>query len=439
MFRNHNAPGSVRRAMVGAAALVGVAALISACSTPADSDGSAGDSYSPPASDLSAELTYAFWDENQRAAIEANLKGFNELYPNIDVNLDVTPWSGYWTKVQTQASSDTLPDLFWLNGPNFQLYASNGKIDPITSVVDGGYIDTANYPAGLVDLYALDGVQYGVPKDFDTIGVWYNKAIFEQAGVDTPTADWTWDDLSDAANTISETLAADGIYGVAGGMDGQTTFYNTIFQAGGEIITDEGTSGYSSQAAKDGIQFWTDLIASGASPTIQQLTDTPADQWFTSGKLAMYYGGSWFRTAVKESSISDVADVAALPAGEEEAVVIHGVSNVVSANSDNKQAAHALQVYLASEDAQQQQGDLGAVIPAFNGTQAAFANSYPGVNLQVFLDQTANAKPYPVSLNAAAWEAVQYELLPDAFSGARPVAEVLDELAAEMNDLLAAE
>ncbi|CAN5213719.1 sugar ABC transporter substrate-binding protein [soil metagenome] len=436
----HNSSrGSARRALLGAASAIGLAALIAGCSTgggtPAASDG-----YTPPAKDLKAEITYAFWDETQKAAIEANVAGFNEEYPNIKVNLDVTPWEGYWTKVQTQASSDTLPDLFWLNGPNFQLYASNGKVEPITSEVDGGFIDPANYPAGLVDLYNLDGVQYGVPKDFDTIGLWYNKAIFEQAGVDTPTDDWTWDDLSTAANAISQKLSADGIYGVAGGMDGQTTYYNTIFQAGGEVVTDGGKgSGYDTPEDQAGIQFWTDLIGSGASPSIQQLTDTPADQWFTSGKVAMYYGGSWARTAVKGSSVADVADVAALPQGKKKAVVIHGVSNVVAANSQNKQAAQALQVYLASKVAQQQQGDMGAVIPAFNGTQQAFADSYPGVNLQVFLDQTADAKPYPVSKNSAAWGAVETKLLPDAFSGAVPVADVTKDLAAQMTDLLAKE
>ena len=438
MFRFSTASGRVRRAMTGALALVGVAALVSACSSPAGP--SASGDYTPPDKSLKAEITYSFWDDTQRAAIEANVKAFNKEYPDIKVNLDVTPWEGYWTKIQTQASSNTLPDLFWLNGPNFQLYASNGKIAPITSEVKGGFIDTANYPKGLVDLYKLDGVQYGVPKDFDTIGLWFNKAIFEQAGLDTPTDSWTWKDLSDAANTISEKLKDQGIYGVAGGMDGQTTFYNTIFQAGGDVVTKDGKgSGYSEKATQDGIQFWTDLIASGASPSMQQLTDTPGDQWFTSGKLAMYYGGSWFRTAVKESSVADVADVAALPTGKQQATVIHGVSNVVAANSKNKQAAEALQVYLASKEAQQQQGDMGAVIPAFNGTQQAFADSYPGVNLQVFLDETAYAKPYPVTKNTAAWEAVQTELLPDAFSGAKPVGDVTKDLATKMTDLLAKE
>ncbi|HZL06511.1 MAG TPA: extracellular solute-binding protein [Coriobacteriia bacterium] len=107
-----------RRAIVSAASVVALAALAVGCSGAESptSPTSANGAYVAPASDLTADITYAFWDETQKAAIEANVAGFNELYPNIKVNLDVTSWEGYWTKLQTQASSDTLADLFWLNG-----------------------------------------------------------------------------------------------------------------------------------------------------------------------------------------------------------------------------------------------------------------------------------------------------------------------------------
>lgn len=427
----------LRRATLALSLVAGIAAAITGCSTGGGGSTASSD-YAPPSKDTKATITYAFWDATQKKAIQANLEGFRAKYPNITVKLDVTPYATYWTKAQTQASSDTLPDLLWMNGPNFQLYASNGKLAPITSEVKGGYIDPKNYPSALVDLYKLDGVQYGVPKDFDTIGLWYNKAIFAKAGVDVPTADWTWQDLSTAANRISTALKGDGIYGVAGGMDGQTTYYNTIFQAGGSVV-DGKTSGYGTPAARQGISFWTDLIKSGASPSIQQLTDTSADQWFTSGKVAMYYGGSWFRGAISGSDVASDVQVAPLPQGKEKATVIHGVSNVVSANSKNIQAARALQVYLASKTAQKQQGDMGSIIPAFNGTQSSFANSLPGVDLQVFLDELAYAKPLPVSRNAAAWNALETKMLPDAFSGARPVPAVLNDLASQMTALLAKE
>ncbi|TXN32492.1 ABC transporter substrate-binding protein [Lacisediminihabitans profunda] len=430
-----------RRLLLGFMGVLGTAALVAGCSANSGSSTTtASSSYTAPDKNLSANITYALWDQTQKKAIDANIVEFNKAYPKIKVNVDVTPWTDYWTKLQTEASSNTLPDLFWLNGPNFQLYASNGKVEPITSVVKAGAIDPANYPKALDALYTLNGVEYGVPKDFDTIGLWYNKDLFQKAGVSVPTSSWTWADFNTAASTISQKLSKDGIYGAVAGMDGQTTYYNTIFQAGGSVLASDGKkSGYDSAATQKGIQFWTDLIASKGSPTMQQLTDTAADQWFVSGKAAMYWGGDWARSEIAASPIASSVNVAPLPAGEKKATVIHGVSNVVAAAGKHKQAAQALQVFLASKKAQQQQGDMGAIIPAFNGTQAAFAKSLPGVDLQVFLDELVYAQPLPTSKNTAAWNAFEAALLPDAFSGSKPVAATLKDLATQMNGALAKE
>jgi multiple sugar transport system substrate-binding protein len=425
-----------RRITAGVAAAAGLVLVLSGCS----SNGGSGNAseYSAPDKDLKASITYGLWDQNQVAAVKENVAAFNEEYPNIEVNVNVTPYAEYWTKLQTQASSDTLPDVFWMNGPNVGLYASNDQLEPIAGAVDAGDIELENYPESLVDLYNVNDTQYGVPKDFDTIGVWTNKALFEQAGVELPSEDWTWDEFQSTAAEISTKLADQGIYGAAGGMDGQTTYYNTILQAGGTVL-DGDKSGYASEESQAGIQFWTDLIASGASPDIQQLTDTTADQWFTSGKLAMYWGGSWFRSAFTDTELAANVTALPLPRGEEQATVIHGVSNVVSAASKNKQAAQAFQVFLASEEAQQQQGDAGAMIPAFTGTQDAFTASMPDANLQIFLDAVDYSQPLPVSNNSAAWNALETELLPQAFSGERPTEEVATELAEKMDAALAEE
>jgi multiple sugar transport system substrate-binding protein len=428
-----------RRRLISGLGILAAAALLAGCSSGGGTT-TASSGYTAPSKKASANITYALWDQTQVKAIKANLVGFNKLYPNIHVNIDVTPFADYWTKLQTEATSSTLPDLFWLNGPNAQLYESNGKVEPITAEVKAGAIKLANYPKALNSLYAVNGVQYGVPKDFDTIGLWYNTAIFKEAGVAVPTDTWTWDDFQTAAKTISQKLGAKGIYGAAAGMDGQTTYYNTIFQAGGSVVSANGkTSEYDSPATEKGIQFWTDLIASKGSPSIAQLTDTPADQWFVSGKVAMYQGGDWARSEIAASPVAKDVQVAPLPKGVKRATVIHGVSNAVAANSKHKQAAQALQVYLASKAAQLQQGNLGAVIPAFNGTQTAFASSMPGVNLQVFLDEVKNSVPLPSSKNTAAWNTFEANLLPQAFSGQQPVDTVLKQLTTQMNGALAKE
>lgn len=104
--------------LLRSASLAGVAAValtLSACGGGGDA---AEDGAEVAPTDAQAEITYAIWDENQKPAIDQNIKDFNETYPNIKVTVDLTPFQQYFTKLQTQGESRTLPDVFWMNGPN---------------------------------------------------------------------------------------------------------------------------------------------------------------------------------------------------------------------------------------------------------------------------------------------------------------------------------
>ena len=95
---------------------------------------------------------------------------------------------------------------------------------------------------------------------------------------------------------------------------------------------------------------------------------------------------------------------------------------------------------MGSEEAQLTQATMGAANPAFIGTNGAFVDSVPGWNLQSFIDSAEDyAVAYPVSKDTQRWNEQETALLPAAFSGERPVAEVAGELATKMNEILAAE
>ncbi|MGH3586908.1 MAG: ABC transporter substrate-binding protein [Pseudonocardia sp.] len=430
--------------LMRSASVAGVAAValtLAACSS--GGDAAEGGATAAP-TDAEAEITYAIWDENQKPAIDQNIKDFNEQYPNIKVTVDLTPYQQYFTKLQTQGESKTLPDVFWMNGPNVQLYAANDLLEPIDGLVDSGDLDPSKYPDALNELYTFEEAQYGVPKDFDTVALWYNKAIFEKAGVDLPTDDWTWDDFTTAANAISDKLAGQGTYGVVTELNsaGQSSYYDTILQAGGQVISDDGTtSGYDDPASIEGLQLWADLVADGASPKLEQMSDTKPNVWFNSGKAAMFWSGNWSVAEMKDSPNKDDFGTVRLPEGpEQRATVIHGLANVVAADSENKEAANAFLAYLGSEEAQRTQAEMGAANPAYTGTQQAFVDSEPGFGIDVFLESADEmAFPYPISKNTAAWNSLENELLPQAFSGKRPVEDVAKELADAMNEELAKE
>ena len=410
-------------ALTASLALVASAA---ACSSSSSSSSSGG----------KVTLDYAIWDQTQEPAMKQIVAAFEKQNPNIAVDIQVTPYADYFTKLQTAATGGAAPDVFWMNGPNFQLYASNGQLLSLSGLSG---VNDADYPSSMVSLYKYDGTQYGVPKDFDTVGLWYNKAIFKAAGVALPTSSWTWADFEAAAARLTD--KSKGVYGVGAELEGQEYYYNTIFQAGGTVISADGkSSGYDSAASISGLEFWTNLIKDGDSPSLAQMTDTAPIDMFESGKLAMYWGGSWDAVAFAANANTKTnADVTVLPEGVKRATVIHGLANVVYAKTAHPQEAEKFVSFLGSQQAANIEASTGTVIPAYNGTQQAWVKAYPQYDLQSFLDELSYAVPYPISKNTAAWNALEATYLTKAWDLSESVPEAAAQLASGMNAALAKE
>ncbi|MFG1819381.1 ABC transporter substrate-binding protein [Kribbella sp. NPDC049174] len=407
-------------AALGGGLLVGAAA----CGGGSDAGGEA------------ADLSYRIWDKNQQPAMQEIVDRFQAANPNIKVTVQLTPSAEYWTKMQADATAGSAPDVFWMNGPHAKFYAANGALLPLSDELAKNGVDLANYPEALTRIYSYQDKQYGVPKDFDTIGLWYNKKLFDAAKVKYPDETWTWQDVSSAAQKL--TNASKGVYGIAAPAFGQENYYNTIFQAGGHVISPDGkSSGYDQPAAIEGLQFWTDLMKTGVSPSLKSMTDTFPAQMFQSGKIAMYYAGSWNAVEfAKNNSIKNDIDVTVLPRGKRQAVVIHGLANVVSAKTEHPAQAAKFVAYLGSKEAADIQARTGTVIPAFNGTQEAWVASMPQYHLKSYLDQLAYAVPYPTSTNTDAWQAKEAEVLGPAWSGDKSASDAAHEMATLMNAAL---
>lgn len=424
-----------RRSFLAAVGATGAVATLAACGgdSTTEPDNGAGTELTP---DTEGTLTMFYWDKNQTPTVDANIKRFNETYPKIKVTTSIAAYRDYWTKLRTQAEGDQLPDVFWMNGPNIQLYASNGMLAPLDDLAD---VDWANYPQALVDLYTVDGVHHGVPKDYDTIAVFANKKLFEDAGVALPTGVWTWEEHNAAARQ----LAASGVYGLVGTIgsaDGQGSYYNTIAQAGGYIIKD-GKSGFADENSIRGLKFWSDLVADGTIPSLQVMSDTTPSTLFANGQAGMFWGGSWMVAAFAEqmASLDDVI-VLPLPKDTQQGTIIHGLSYVASAKSQNLAAAKALVQSMTTKEAAETEATNGTAIPAFNGTQQAWVDGKPGMQLDVFTTGAEEySVAYPVSKNTAAWNDLETQLLPDAFAGKVPMEEAAKQLAEQMDALLAKE
>ena len=425
-----------RRTVLAGLALGGLTAA--GCSNGGSGGGDGGD-VDITDTEMEATIEFAAWESD--FDWDAVIAGFNEKYPNITVQITKSPFKDFFTRLQTQASGNNLPDAFMMNGPNFQLYASNDIIVPFDRAVEDGELDFSNYPEAMAELYTYDGTPYAVPTSYDSIGLWYNEDLFEKAGVEVPTGEWTWEDLHEAAKEISEALKDEGVYGFAGGAYNQELFYNLIFQAGGAVLNEDATEAqYSSPGSREALQFLRDMVEDGSSPTIQTTADTSPDELFKSGKAAMVYGGSFRVQGYVDSAVGESIQVVPLPKGKERGVVLHGGAVVASAASDNAAAAAAFAVYHGSEEGQQIIGESGASIPAFQGTEQAYIDAHPEYDLEIFPESAEEyGFPYPVSANTQAWLEVESDMVPKILAGDLSVEEGTTQLDEKINALLAEE
>ena len=184
--------------------------------------------------DKKTHLTFQIWDVYQRPGMQAMCDAYTAKHPDVVIDVQATSWSEYWTKLEGSATSNTMPDIFWMHSNQMFKYADNGYLADCSEI-----IEEADYSEiAVANAKGSDGRVYGVPKDKDTIALLYNKELFDAAGVAYPTVDWTWDDLESASAQINEQT---GKYGYMAFSHDQIGYWNFVCQNGGQILNEEGT------------------------------------------------------------------------------------------------------------------------------------------------------------------------------------------------------
>ncbi len=147
-------------------------------------------------------LKLALWDANQKPVIESIISGFEKEHPGVKVIVEITPFSQYWTKLETAATGGQLQDIFWINAPNFTKYAKANMILPIQDLVENKTLNAEAFPQGMIKMYTYDNKLMAAPKDIDTTALWYNKELFDSLQLEHPNDNWTWDNMINTAREI---------------------------------------------------------------------------------------------------------------------------------------------------------------------------------------------------------------------------------------------
>lgn len=385
-------------------------------------------SSSPSTADGPVTITYGIWAEEFRIPFEDAIAAFEEENPDIDVKLVLTPFDEYFTKLNTQISSKTAPDAFWLQNIHINLYAKNGALADLAPQLAESETDLSGIPESIMDPYIIDGKQYALPWQALPFGLYYNADLFAAAGVDVPTNDWTWDDVAAAAAKLTNPDA--GIYGIAAPVWGYGTFYQSMYGYGADVITDSGTdTDFDSPEAQRGLKVWTDFVANGYSPSVQQTTETPADGWFSSGKAAMITSGPWTASSYHDA-LGDALKVVAMPTGDVDRSGYATTTTAVSASSAHVAEAAKFAEFLSGDEGQKILSGSGiAGGPVNANANQTWVDAIPGLGIENLLGQLKNAKLLPSTNNTAVWEDQEVTTFVPAYNGEAGVGDVLKKMA----------
>ena len=327
--------------------------------------------------------------ESEQARLEEVIASYEEQ-SNVTVGLNVAP--SYNERLQTSLAGGSPPDAFYVDSSLFPNYASAGALAPIGDEM----ANPDDFYENLRAAFTWDGEFYCPPKDVATLGLFYNEDLFAEAGVDAPTSDWTWDELRNAAQQITEAgLEVDGapVLGMSLSPD-FARLIAFIYQAGGSVTSDDlSEMTINSPEALEAVNYYVNLVLDGFADQPANLDSGWNGEAFGKQRAAMVVEGNWMVPYLSDSFPDVNWGVAELPAGPGgQATMGFTVCYGAPANNENPEASVDLINYLTGEEGMREWTDLGIAMPARQSLSEGWLEQYP--DLEPLLAGTEYARPW---------------------------------------------
>lgn len=376
-------------------------------------------------------ITFGMWDEAQKPTYDVIIQQFMEEYPHIKVELILTPWDQYWTKLDAAAGAKNDPDVYWMN-VYMPKYADAGVLEPLDSYISGNGVDLAQWAEGAVSMYQYNGSQWGLPINSDSVVVAYNKAIFDQYGVEHPKDGWTWDEMVATGEQLRDNIAAQGgsEYPMVMELDGQPSFLQFITQNGVNLYPDLESQNWDASGTIKAFEDIVALIDAKIMPENKILSDTKGTDLFISGRAAMVYVGSWKAVVMDDCEIaSDIGLVTMPKKDDNNKCAVGGISFAMSANSKNKEAAWTFLDYMAGEQSAKTQAEAKIMLPACIAAQPYYSPQFQNIPGEVFPQQANISAPFPFHPAGTSWNQDQTDITNKIYNGEISAEEGCKQLA----------
>jgi len=283
-------------------------------------------------------IKYAHW--NALSEQYNYVKAFEKKYPNIKVDFTLIPEAEYSQKLNTMAMAGNAPDVLCLWECDITRFAKSGLIAPLDDYLQQSKAFTLDdFIPAVRGLAKMQGRLYGLPWCFATEIMYYNKNLFDKAGVPYPNDKWTWKDFENAAKKL--TVIKDGKVEQWGcdALGFQGLWYSLIGTFGDDIVNEKGQFSMG-KGAKGFLQWWYDLTNKEKVIPQPQVTTsgTISTDLFMAGKTAMAFNGSWMTSVYKD--IKNFRwGIAPIPKGVRQYSTLHTGFFAINAKSKVKDAA----------------------------------------------------------------------------------------------------
>lgn len=234
---------------------------------------------------------------------------FNETHDNIQIELDNSPtsWEDLGTKLITMSAADMPPDIATVSTSFYPQFSAQGMLLDITDYVEQNLNKDEYYWTIIEDLYR-DGRLYGLPISIYTLMCYYNRDMFEAAGIETPSLDWanTWtmDQWAEIGAKLSRGEGLDRVYGAWIEFQLERTAC-MLFPENLDYWGEDLYPQFDNQDIRDiHEKLYTMMHTDKIMPDSATTKTTSTAQLFADEKLAMYITGTWSHPEIAESGVN---------------------------------------------------------------------------------------------------------------------------------------
>jgi multiple sugar transport system substrate-binding protein len=323
-------------------------------------------SCSSPITEGVVTVTLSGWQSNpnEKQLLAQVLNKFESQHPNIKVKHEVIN-DQYMDVIKTRLIGDAAPDIFYLDAFEAPLLMKFGVLEPLNSYITKQF-DLDDFQPSLINAFKLGNQIHGLPKDFSTLALFYNKKAFKEARITRPPK--TWNELRNFSKKLTIDKNRDGRneqygFGISPELSRQY-FMMTAF--GSRLVDQNGNAVFATPESLKGLQLIIEQYRkdkSSAQPS--DIGASSGSEMFGQGKAAMVMEGSWAIPYLKETFSNLEFATAEVPkVGSKKGTMAYTVAYVMNKKTKHKDATWQVMSYLTGKEGMKAWASQGLVLPA---------------------------------------------------------------------------